>query len=81
MKKNKTKYVIYQGVMNSTGCGNLYPMGYASTKAEAKKIFNKLKKNIKGWINKGHGSYLTTSLELNIENDYNIIDYFTINLN
>ena len=80
MKKIKNKYVIYQGVMNSSGCGDTYAMAYADTLAEAKKIFNKLKKDIKGWVNNGHGSYLGTSLELNGENCNNSIDYFTINL-
>ena len=81
MKKIKNKYVIYQGVMNSSGYGDTYAMAYADTLAEAKKIFNKLKKDIKGWVKYGCGSYLTTSLEFNYENCYNSIDYFKINLN
>ena len=80
MRKIKNKYVVYQGVMNFSGYGDTYAMAYADTLAEAKKIFNKLKKDVNGWVRNGHGSYLSTFLELNVENCNYSIDYFSINL-
>ena len=82
MKNNEHKYVIYQGVMSASGCGDYYAMAYASTLKEARKLFNRLKKDTKGWIKQGNNSYLETSLERKNYDDgsrYNI-DYFTIKL-
>lgn len=80
MENNECKYVIYQGVISASGCGDYYPMVYASTLKEARKLFNKLKKDTKGWVKNGNNSYLATSLELTNDECNDSIDYFTINL-
>lgn len=80
MKNNEYKYVITQGVMTASGCGDMGIMAFASTLKEARKLFNKLKKDTKGWIKDGRNSYLATSLELDNDECIDPIDYFTIKL-
>ncbi len=73
---NKYKYSIMQGVMSESGCGDYYEIANASNLKEARKLFNKLKKDTKGWVKNGNNSYLETSLQKN----YECIDCFKINL-
>ena len=80
MENNECKYVIYQGVISASGCGDYYPMVYASTLKEARKLFNKLKKDTKGWVKKGNNSYLETELVNINDGCFNLIDCFKINL-
>lgn len=63
---NKYKYSIMQGVMSESGCGDYYEVANASNLKEARKLFNKLKKDTKGWIKNGNNSYLETSLQKNM---------------
>ena len=66
------KYTIYQGVMSESGVGDMDAVGHANTLAEARKIFNKVKKDTKGWVKKFKNNFLETHLWNNI--DDKIID-------
>ena len=78
----KNKYVILQGVQSASGCGDLNAVAYADTLQEAKKLFNKWKKDIKGYSKGSRGSYVYTTLELNNNPDEEpvIIDDFSYDL-
>lgn len=76
MKKIKNKYVIMQGVMTASGCGDYYQVACVGTLKEARKLFNRLKRDTKGWVKNGNNSYLETFLQKNFE----YIDSFKINL-
>ena len=70
----KNNYEIYQGSMTSSGSGDNCIVAEATTIKEAKKLFNSLKRDTKGWIIPEHG-YLETFIVKNNE-FYNILDYF-----
>lgn len=77
----KYKYAIMQGVMSASGCGDYYEVACGSNLKEARKLFNKLKRDTKDWIKNGSGSYLETVLKRRYDDySYRDIDYFKIDL-
>lgn len=78
--KLKYSYIIMQGVKTASGCGDCDTIAYTSTLKEARKLFNKLKKDTKGWIKNGNNSYLETEIVNINDGCFNIIDCFKINL-
>lgn len=67
------KYSIYQGLITSGGVGNYYEAYSCNNKAELKKIFNRIKRDKKGWTWRP-GSYLQTYMVNNLTDEI-IVEY------
>ena len=72
------KYTIYQGVMNGMGEGDMTEVASANTLKEARKLFNKLKRDTKGWVKKGKHNYLETNLYMDDYGEELLYDSYSI---
>lgn len=72
----KYEYIIFQGFINQMGNGNIYPIHNEITLSNAKMIFNKIKNDFTGWVNKSKNGCLITYIERVAEEGNNkIINY------
>lgn len=72
----KYEYIIFQGFINQMGNGNIYPIHNENTLSNAKMIFNKIKNDLTGWVNKFKNGCLITYIERVTEEGNNkIINY------
>lgn len=72
----KYEYIIFQGFINQMGNGNIYPIHNETTLSNAKMIFNKIKNDLTGWVNKSKKGCLITYIERVTEEGNNkIINY------
>ena len=74
MKKEK-KYTVCQGKMARSGEGDFVYEEYFNNLASAKKFFNEIKNDKRGWGSFKNGEYLETFLVLN-DNFDEPIDHF-----
>ena len=78
--KNKAKYVVMQGILSSSGIGDMHLIKSFTNKKEAVKFFNSIKKDISVYkmrYNRYAKDYLATSVEKIVdmeENEY--VEYF-----
>lgn len=70
----KEKYLIMQGVINASGCGDYFEVAKFATKKEAIKFFNKIKKDTRDFCPKHN--FLATEL-ISIQKD-ELIDCYEI---
>ena len=74
----KYNYQIMQGLFSKSGVGDETCIAEASTRAEANKLFNKIKHDTKGY-SKARGYKVVTTLLKNDEYEYSeIVDLYEV---
>ena len=56
----KKYYTVCQGVLNEHGTGDMDVVATVDTLQEARKIYDKVKRDTKGWVKKYAKNYLAT---------------------
>ena len=62
MRKTKIKYLVVKGSLNSMGGGSYWEEGRFTNLKEARKFFNKIKRDTKG-ISNSHYGYVETLIQ------------------